>query len=92
MSGQRISVIISEELVMSEGTAKRLCIRNPYGRNRPWFTVARGEIVNSIASSGIIGMTFPQEIPSHIYCFMTELGLTQSLPSINPGDAKYNRI
>ena len=35
---------------------------------------------------------FSQEIPSHIYCFVTELGLTKAYPSINPGDAKYNRI
>ena len=35
---------------------------------------------------------FPQEIPSHIYCFVPELGLTKAYPSINPGDAKYKRI
>ena len=35
---------------------------------------------------------FSQKISGHIYCFVTELGLTKAYPSINPGDAKYNRI
>ena len=77
---QRISVIISEWLVNVVSDSQTVMhTKSSRKKSAMVYGIARGEIVNSIASSGIIGMIFPQNTQSYLL-FRDRAGPNQSLP------------